>query len=122
MMEHSIERLYQDGLTRIEIGERVTTPEVLRERLNCCSVCPHRNGMFCGRCNCTRPINAALAAAQCPDDPPRWIAVEPVHRESRWFFERPGQTFKLLAELESWRGTQFWDLARGRSQKGVKAD
>jgi cell wall-associated NlpC family hydrolase len=39
-----------------------------------------------------------------------------------WYFDNPQRQAALLAELESWRGTRFWEQTSGRARKGVCAD
>ncbi len=39
-----------------------------------------------------------------------------------WYFDNPQRQAALLSELQSWRGTRFWEQASGRARKGVCAD
>lgn len=39
-----------------------------------------------------------------------------------WYFDTETKQKALLAELESWRGTRFWEQTAGRAKKGVAAD
>ena len=46
-------------------------------RLSICKQCQHFNHIIktCKLCNCFMPAKTLIKSASCPDQPPRWIAV-----------------------------------------------
>ena len=55
----------------VDIGE---------SRYNICKGCEHFNNILkiCNICNCFLPVKTKLKSSACPDNPPKWIAVNVV--------------------------------------------
>lgn len=49
--------------------------DVHAERFAQCKACEFYAGFWCTKCRCIAYAKTKLAAEQCPDNPPRWLAV-----------------------------------------------
>lgn len=56
-------------------GMRIADDATYETRLDACLVCEHRYFDSCGKCGCPVDKKASWAEQQCPDDPPRWMAL-----------------------------------------------
>jgi len=62
---------------RLGKGKMLVSQEGLEARHAQCNVCPKREGSRCSLCHCfvgELSLKLRLAAEQCPDMPPRWLA------------------------------------------------
>jgi hypothetical protein len=61
-------------------GEPVrVTHEQYVQRQEACDQCSHLINGRCRLCGCQYKLKIALATESCPDDPPKWSAVETVN-------------------------------------------
>lgn len=46
-------------------------------RMNICKACPHFGPIMktCSLCSCFMPAKTLIKSSSCPDNPPKWIAV-----------------------------------------------
>lgn len=46
-------------------------------RMNICRACTHFGTIMktCALCNCFMPAKTLIKSSSCPDNPPKWIAV-----------------------------------------------
>ena len=62
---------------RLGNSKLLVSHEVRDARLALCNVCPKKEGSRCSLCHCfvgELSLKLRLAAEQCPDVPPRWLA------------------------------------------------
>ncbi len=50
-------------------------PDIKAYRLSICGDCPFFLDSRCTKCSCFMDIKTGWASSQCPDEPPRWLAV-----------------------------------------------
>lgn len=56
-------------------GGKIVPWNAYQARRATCRACEHVKGSRCGLCGCYLPLKALFPAEKCPDEPPRWDAV-----------------------------------------------
>lgn len=57
-------------------GRPVVAPRFERvNRMAHCRGCPHNDSGICAKCDCLIDAKVMLSSEECPDHPPRWLAL-----------------------------------------------